>query len=840
MNNYIEINGAKENNLKNISVKIPKNKLVAISGPSGSGKSTFAMDILQRECQRQYMESMGVVTDGMNKPKVDSIVGLSASISISQGISNKNPRSTVGTFTEIFTYLRVLYAKLGERICNHCGEIVKPSFEEDISESIYENEDSEDDSEFSDTKYVTCFNCNSKLKELKMANFSFNKAEGFCVECQGLGVVSTLDLSSILDRNLTVKEGAFKLWEGIFANHYSNTLEACANHYGFEFDTTKKIKDYNELESLVFFKGVESEEFKKLFPNKKAPKTVNAGKVEGIETFLKKKSAESITKGISNKKIEACFVKSVCSHCKGTKLNKESRNVSLNNKTIVEVSKFTLKEFLDWILSIEDNLSEGGLIISQAIINDIKKRVNALINIGLDYLTIDRTMSSLSGGEAQRLRLASLMDSGLTGVLYILDEPTTGLHPRDTNKLISSLKKLRDLGNTVLVIEHDVDFINECDYVIDFGPKSGKYGGYIVAQGKPKEIVNNPNSITGKYLGFHKDYNKINLPIEKKLTITNAYEHNLKNINVEIPLNRLVSFTGVSGSGKSSLVFDVLYGWQESKNVKCENIEGLNNIDKIIKVDQSPIGKISRSNIATYTDIFTPIRNLYASLEESKNRKLTAKHFSFNVKGGRCEKCQGLGLISLDMHFLDNIEVPCPTCRGKRFKKEILEVKFNGFSISDILNMSVEENLEVFKLEKEIYNRLTILNEVGLGYLKLGQATTTLSGGECQRIKLSKELGKINKGNTLYLLDEPTTGLHPSDIDKLLKLLRKLVDKGNSVIVIEHALEIITQSDYIIDLGLEGGANGGQIIARGNIGDIMNNELSYTGKYIKKYLGLEC
>ncbi|MGL5346340.1 MAG: excinuclease ABC subunit UvrA [Peptostreptococcaceae bacterium] len=838
MNKYIEVKGAKENNLKNISVKIPKNKLVAISGPSGSGKSTFAMDILQRECQRQYMESMGIVTDGMNKPRVDSIMGLSPSISVSQGMSNKNPRSTVGTFTEIFTYLRVLYAKLGERVCNHCGQIVKPSFEEELSDDIYESEESEDNNDFNNDKYVTCSSCNSKLKELKMANFSFNKPEGFCMECQGLGIVSTLDLSSILDTNLTVKEGAFKLWEGIFAEHYSKTLDACATYYGFEFDTSKKVKDYNELEKLVFFKGVESEEFKKIFPNKKPPKTVNAGKVEGIETFLKKKSAESITKGISNKKIESCFVKSVCPECNGAKLNKESRSVLLNNKTIVDVSKFTLKEFADWILSIEDNLSEGGLIVSQSVLNDIKKRVAGVINIGLDYLTIDRTINSLSGGEAQRLRLASLMDSGLTGVLYVLDEPTTGLHPRDTDRLIHSLKKLRDLGNTVLVIEHDVDFINECDYVIDFGPESGKYGGYIVAEGQPKEIVNNINSITGKYLSYNRDYNKSNLPIEKKLTIVNAHEHNLKNISVDIPLNRLVSFTGVSGSGKSSLVFDVLDRWVESKDVKCEKIEGFSNVDKVIKVDQSPIGKISRSNIATYTDIFTHIRNVYASLKESKSRKLTAKHFSFNVKGGRCEKCQGLGVISLDMHFLDNIEVPCPTCRGNRFKKEILEVKFNGFSISDILNMSVEENLEVFKLQKEIYNRLITLKEVGLGYLKLGQSTTTLSGGECQRIKLSKELGKISKGNTLYLLDEPTTGLHPSDIDKLLKLLRKLVDKGNSVIAIEHSLEVITHSDYIIDLGLEGGINGGEIVATGNIVDIMNNKLSCTGKYIKKYLSL--
>ncbi len=834
MNNYIDIIGAKENNLKNINVRIPKNKLVALTGPSGSGKSTFAMDILQRECQRQYMESMGLVTDGMNKPKVDSIIGLSPSISISQGMNNRNPRSTVGTFTEVFTYLRVLYSKLGERVCPHCSEIVKPNFEEELSDDIYED-DENSDSDFTDNKYVVCTSCKHKLKELKMANFSFNKPEGFCPTCEGLGVVSSLDLSSILDTDLTVKEGAFKLWEGMFAEHYSKVLDACAVYYGFEFDTSKKVKDFNELEKLVFYKGVESEDFKKLFPDKKPPKTVNGGKVEGVETYLKKKSAESITKGISNKKIEACFVKNICPDCNGTRLNKESRNVVLNNKTIVEVSSFTLKELLEWISSIEDSLSEGGLIVSQAVINDIKKRLIKIINIGLEYLTIDRTINSLSGGEAQRLRLASLMDSGLTGVLYVLDEPTTGLHPRDTYRLIDALKNLRDIGNTVLVIEHDVDFINECDYVIDFGPESGKNGGYIVAEGEPKEIINNSNSITGNYLKGNRNYNKNNSPIDKKLTIVNTYEHNLKNITVDIPLNKIVSITGVSGSGKSSLIFDVLEKWQGLDKVKCDKIEGFSNVDKIIKVDQSPIGKISRSNVATYTDIFTPIRSLFAGLSEAKKRKLSAKHFSFNVKGGRCEKCQGLGVISLDMQFLDNVEVPCPVCKGKRFKKDILEVKFDGFNISDILNMSVVQNLEVFKFQKEIYNRLMTLEEVGLGYLKLGQATTTLSGGECQRIKLSKELGKTNRANTLYLLDEPTTGLHPRDIDKLLMLLKKLVDEGNSVVVIEHALEVITNSDYIIDLGPKGGSNGGQIVAKGSVSEVMENKVSYTGKYIKKY-----
>lgn len=500
------------------------------------------------------------------------------------------------------------------------------------------------------------------------------------------------------------------------------------------------------------------------------------------------------------------------------------------------VSSYTLEELYEWVITLEENLSVSGKLILNALINDVKNRIKGIINIGLGYLSIDRSIRTLSGGEAQRLRLANLTESGLTGVLYVLDEPTTGLHSRDMMKLLKALEKLRDLGNTVLVIEHDVDFINRCDYVIDFGPLSGKNGGQIVAEGTPVQVANNENSITGKYLKQeNRKLNQSYLGETKKISIINAYEHNLRNVNVDIPLNRLVTFTGVSGSGKSSLVFDVFAKYAKGERVKCDSIVGLSNVERIITVNQSQIGKISRSNLATYTDIFTAIRELFAKLPEAKKKKLSSKDFSFNVKGGRCEKCKGLGVIPLDMHFLDDIEVPCPVCKGKRFKKDILEVKFDGKSISDILNKTVKENMEIFKLQKGIYNRLLVLNQVGLDYLTLGQPTTTLSGGECQRIKLSKEIGKTNLGKTLYILDEPTTGLHPSDIDKLIKLLKNIVNKGNSVIVIEHSLEVISQSDWIIDLGPEGGTRGGNIIAKGTPFEVINNQESYTAKFLSDF-----
>lgn len=825
MQNYIEIKGAKEHNLKNISVILPKYKLIALTGISGSGKSTFAMDILQKECQRQYMESMGLITDGLNKPLVDSISGLSPSIAIRQRVLSNNPRSTVGTYTEILTYLRILYAKMGVRSCTNCGKEIQPDYDLDEESEL-------------DEATISCPYCQTEHKKLSMGHFSFNKLQGACPTCNGVGIVTTLDLSQMIDEQLAIEEGAVSLWiDPVIRTHYANTLRKCAAHYGFVFDPTKAIKDYDELERIVFYDGVDSEAFKKYFPDKKPPKRVNDGYFRGMRGYMQEKAAESVRKEIKNSKIEKCIRKTDCPDCHGTRLGAVGRTVTVNGLTIIEMSAFTMEQLYDKIKTLSESLSEAAQIVASAVIGDILKRTKGIIKIGLGYLSIDRMLSTLSGGEAQRIRLANVMDSGLTGVLYILDEPTTGLHPRDTQLLLQALKGLRDLGNTVLVIEHDMDFVAHCDYIIDFGPGAGSGGGQIIATGTPREIAKNKASATGKYLNRT---NTLALPKEINsnhcIVVRNAYAHNLQNVSVEIPLGQLVSFTGVSGSGKSSLVFDTIVRFAESGSADCDSIKGFEHVKEIITLDQSPIGRQSRSNIATYTDLYTPIRELFATLPQAKKLRLKPSDFSFNVKGGRCEKCQGLGVIPLNMQFLDDIEVLCPVCHGKRFKKKVLSVTYKDKNISDILEATVRDNLTFFTEHKEIAGRLQTLCDVGLDYLKLGQSTITLSGGECQRIKLSKEIGKSNQGHTLYLLDEPTTGLHPLDIERLLKLIRRLIARNNSVFVIEHALEIISQSDYIIDIGPEGGISGGRVVARGTPQQIAENKNSLTGKYLKEFI----
>ncbi len=813
-NEFIKITGARENNLKNISVEIPKYKLVALTGVSGSGKSSFAMDILQKECQRQYLESMGMVTDGLNKPQVDSIVGLSPSISVGQRVLSKNPRSTVGTYTEILTYLRILYAKLATRTCPHCNQEITPNFDED------------EEIDFTDT---VCPHCKSKLQHLSMASFSFNKTQGACPKCKGIGTLKEVDLSKLIDANLTVKEGAIKIWGNeTFWEHYSNTFEACGRHYGFTFDVSKPVKDYNELEMLVLLDGVDSEEFKRRFPNIKKPKRVMDGYVEGLATFVNKKALESATKKVANPVIANAIASTPCDECGGTRLGFDGRTAKLGGKTIIEVSGFTMSALADFLEKTKNNLAPSAKEIATVVIGDILKRVNGIVKIGLEYLSIDRPVSTLSGGESQRIRLTSILESGLTGVLYILDEPTTGLHARDTLLLLKAIKKLRDLGNTVIVIEHDMDFVRQCDYVIDFGIGAGSLGGEIIASGTVLELSQNKISNTAKYLR-----EKSPKPGDKKINasrfieVKKANAHNLKNVSVNIPLGQLVSFAGVSGSGKSSLIFDVI-----EHRTNAESIGGFEHISEVIKIDQSPIGRQIRSNIATYTEVFTLIRELFSAQAQAKKQKLKSADFSFNVKGGRCEKCEGLGVILLDMQFLDDVEVICPVCKGHRFKKKVLSVLYKGKSISDVLNMTVLENLEFFEGDRDIYKKLSVINEVGLAYLKLGQSTTTLSGGECQRLKLSKELAKGSGGHTLYLLDEPTTGLHPSDSEKLLALLQKLVSQNNSVFVIEHNTGILAKSDYIIELGPLGGDKGGEIIAKGTPLEITRSENSITGRYL--------
>lgn len=823
MHDFIEVIGAYEHNLKNISVKIPKNKLVAITGPSGSGKSTFAMDILQRECQRQYLESMGLVTDGLNKPKVEKIVGLSPAIGISQRGLSGSKRSNVGTYTEILTYLRVLYAKLGVRECPMCQSKISADL------SSMDSFDNEGDT-------VSCQACGHNLPKLTMGMFSFNKVEGTCKTCEGDGTVTDIDLRKVVNESLTLEEGAVSIWgSDPFGKYYGEVLERCGNHYGFEFDASKTIEAFTDLERLVFYDGVDSKDFIALFPGVKKPKKVHDGYFKGIHTFMREKARENAHKAKKNTKITQSFVTKSCETCNGSRLGHEGRTTEVKGKTIVELSQLDLQSLHHWLDKIELSDRENRVLF--AVLSDLKKRVKNVISIGLSYLSLDRPTSTLSGGEAQRLKLSNIIDSGLTGVLYILDEPTTGLHPHDGKMLLKALRKVRDLGNTVLVIEHDTGFIRNCDHVIDFGPHAGPGGGEVVFSGPPKAMMNDMASLTAKFLRekVRTDYKETRFT--KMITVKNAYANNLKNVTVDVPLDAVVTFTGLSGSGKSSLLMDVIYQYATTKVAKCDAIHGLDTVDRIVAIDQGSIGRMIRSNVATYTDIYTIIRDLFAKQKEAKAMKLKPSYFSFNVKGGRCERCQGLGVVKLDMHFLDDVEVECPVCHGQRFSKEVLRINYRGKNISDVLNMTVDECTEHFSDVKQVIGTLNVLQEVGLGYLRLGQTTITLSGGECQRIKLAKELSKEGSGKCIYILDEPTTGLHPSDTEKLITLLHTLKSKGHSIFVIEHALEVIAASDYIIDLGPKGGVEGGNIIAAARAKDFVTINTGYTQEYLSEYIG---
>lgn len=839
MDSFIEIKGAKENSLKNISLRIPKNKLVVFTGLSGSGKSSFALDTLQKECQRQYMESMGMITDFISKPKVDAIIGLSPSISIDQRNNNRNPRSTVGTVTEVFTYLRILFAKLGVRICPCCGGLIRQSFETDMkTDSMRENESLDGGIGSYDVpeRLIACPSCGEKLPELSMSHFSFNKPEGACPECKGLGVVNTPDLERIINAELSINDGAIRIWDKFYIDRYSEAIENAGSYYGFSISASEPLKNYGQIQMDYLLYGALSPQFCKHFPGVKPPKTVPEGRFEGIVTNIVRRHSEM---GSSSKdKLSSLFHQKVCPECNGVRLRKESIAVTVGDINIIELCQKSLDDVLDWIQRLPLFTAPEALQIARPVIDDLEQRIKRLLDVGVGYLNMERAAVTLSAGEAQRLRLASLLGSGLTGVLYVLDEPTTGLHARDTKRLIKVLKKLRDLGNTVLVIEHDIEVMRAADYIVDFGPEAGKGGGEIVAAGTPDEIAACGSSLTGHYLS---GVEKINIPMKRRtgngkhISIYNAHKHNLKNIDIDLPLGMLVSLTGVSGSGKSSLLFDILsreaeiyFGHSKEKPDHLK-IWGFENISDIITIDQSPIGRTSRSNAATYTDVFSYIRDLYASLEESKKKKLQPKHFSFNVPGGRCEKCEGNGELTIAMHFLPDVQVKCPVCHGQRFQKSILEVQYKGFSISDVLQMTITDAVAVFRDIEPIMDRLSVLQKVGLGYLSLGQSATTLSGGEAQRIKLAKELGKRVSGHILYLLDEPTTGLHPHDVKKLVALLNELVAQDNTVITVEHNLDVIAMSDWMIDFGPEGGDAGGEIIAQGTPEIVAKIVRSQTG-----------
>ena len=832
----ITIYNARLHNLKNVTVSIPKNKLVVFTGVSGSGKSTLAIDTLFNEGQRQYMESLGMV-DYVSKPPVDRIEGLSPAIAVDQHLTNRSPRSTVGTTTEVFTYLRILFARIGHRPCPNCGADIPPAFD------VVRANDTADESDEDDSgNTYPCPQCGTLVPEYGMANFSFNKPAGACPTCTGIGTVHSPTLDRLVDGTRTIRDGAILGWEQFHFDRYIASMEAAGRHYGFTFDATRPVSELGEVQRDLLFYGVNGAQFKRHFPNIKAPTTVASGNFEGVATNLLRRYADQTHDSDYREKLAELVSETTCPDCHGSRLKAESRRVTVLGRTIVEMSQLPLNELVGWIDGLHAAVSPEDWIITEPIVADLQARVRRLVNVGVGYLALDRSSPTLSAGEAERLRLASLLGSGLTGVLYVLDEPTIGLHPRDHDRLINVLRQLRDLGNTVLVIEHDLDMLRAADTVVDVGPGAGRQGGRIVAVGTPQQVAASAESITGQYLSGRL---RIDIPAQRRagngqaLTIHGARANNLQNIDVALPLGRFVAVTGVSGSGKSSLVFDILdraarqhyYGATEQSG-EHDSIEGWEHVDKIVTIDQSAIGRSTRSNAATYTDAFTPIREAFAATSDAKARQMSARHFSFNVPGGRCERCEGAGLLTVEMHFLPNVEVRCPTCHGRRFKREVLAVKYRDHDIAQVLDMTIEEALTVFEDVPAAQARLALMVEVGLGYLQLGQPATTLSGGEAQRVKLAKELYRRGTGRTLYLLDEPTTGLHVADVARLLLLLQRLVDAGNTVVVVEHNVDVMQAADWIIDLGPEGGKAGGHIVAQGTPEEIAQVAGSFTGTYL--------
>ena len=939
MNDNIVIKGAKEHNLKNINIEIPKNKLVVITGLSGSGKSSLAFDTLYAEGQRRYVESLSSYARQflgiMDKPRVESIEGLSPAISIDQKTTSKNPRSTVGTVTEIYDYIRLLYARIGVPYCPKCGKKIEKQTIDQIVDNVLElpentriqilapvirgrkGEYKKLLEDFQKDGFVrarvdgnivdlsndididrkkkhnidividrlvikndirarltesieiamkhannlvmvdvvgekeklysgnyACPDCGISFEELSPRMFSFNNPVGACPTCTGIGYLMKMDEDLIIpDKNLTLYNGVKAF--GASTMKKGDTIakmyfEAIGKHYGV--DISKPIKDLPRdfLEKILYGTGDEEIEFEY-----ETAFGVRRNKVpfEGVIPTLERRHRETKSQGMLQF-YEMYMSNMECPECHGARLKKESLSVKVGNKNINELTDMSIVHIKDYINSLV--LSEKDSIIADQILKELNKRLQFLIDVGLDYLTLSRSAATLSGGESQRIRLATQIGSGLTGVMYILDEPSIGLHQRDNDKLIATLKKLRDLGNSVIVVEHDTDTMYAADQVIDIGPYAGVHGGNVMAQGTAEEIAKVPDSITGQYLSGRK---QITVPKKrrksngKSIEIVGATEHNLKNVSVKFPLGQFVCITGVSGSGKSTLVNEVLYkninkqlNKSNEKVGKCKSIKGLHNINKIINIDQSPIGRTPRSNPATYTGVFDIIREIFATTNEAKMRGYDKGRFSFNVQGGRCEACNGDGIIKIEMNFLSDVYVPCEVCKGKRYNKETLEVKYKGKNISDVLDMTVEEALTFFENIPRIKQKIQTLYDVGLGYIKLGQPSTTLSGGEAQRIKLATELSKRSTGKTLYILDEPTTGLHIDDVHRLVDILQRLVDGGNSVLVIEHNLDLIKTCDYIIDLGPEGGDKGGEIIAVGTPEKICQNERSYTGQFLKKYL----
>lgn len=935
-NDKIVIRGARENNLKNIDLDLPKNKLIVMTGVSGSGKSSLAFDTIYAEGQRRFVESLSSYArqflGGSDKPDVDSIDGLSPSIAIDQKTTNNNPRSTVGTVTEIYDYLKLLYARIGIPYCpNHHEAITHQSIEEmtnkvmdlemgtklEIMAPVVKNEkgmhqdlldelrrdgftkvrvngeirslDEEikleknikdtievivdrivlkeeersrifeaienstrladgmvlihiiDGEEMLWSENFACVKCNYSIPELEPRMFSFNAPFGACPECKGLGFKTAISEELLVpDKNLSINSGAIATMSDEQNIFYTDVKTACDN---YKIDMNKPFKNLTKKEKdILFFGTVEELNFE--YVSKNGNKRYVTRPFEGVITNLERRYLETTSTWI-REWLDNYMMEIECPLCLGARLKESVLNVFVGKKNIYEMTQMSIGRLLEFIKSLK--LTKEQEEISRLIIKEIINRLEFLKNVGLDYITLDRMAGSLSGGELQRIRLATQIGSKLSGVLYVLDEPSIGLHQKDNDKLIASLKEMVDLGNTLIVVEHDVDTMMAADYLVDIGPGAGDYGGEIVAVGTPEEVKNNKNSLTGNYLAGIK---KIEVPKSrrkgngKKLEIIGATEHNLKNIDVDIPLGKFVCVTGVSGSGKSSLINEVLYKavfknlYPKSKTMpgKYKKIKGLDEIDKVVQISQDPIGRTPRSNPSTYVGVFDNIRDLYAEMKESKMRGFDKGRFSFNVKGGRCEACYGDGVKKIEMHFLPDVYVPCDVCKGTRYNKDTLNIKFKEKNIADVLKMRVEEAREFFENVPKIREKLDIMVDVGLSYVELGSGAPTLSGGEAGRVKLAKELQKKPTGKSLFILDEPTTGLHSEDIRKLLIILQRIVDNGDTVVVIEHNLDVIKVADYIIDLGPNGGENGGEIIATGTPEEVAKNKNSFTGEYLKRYL----
>ena len=940
MQDHIYVKGARENNLKNVDVTIPRDKLVVLTGLSGSGKSSLAFDTIYAEGQRRYVESLSsyarMFLGQMEKPDVDYIDGLSPAISIDQKTTSKNPRSTVGTVTEIYDYLRLLWARVGTPHCPICGKEIKQQtidqiidqvlelpeatriqvmapvirgkkgehtkvFEDarrsgyvrcrvdgityDLSEEIKLEKNKKhsieivvdrlvirddiarrltdsveiasglsgglvvinvvgEDRDILFSQNYACEDCGVSIEELTPRMFSFNNPYGACPTCTGLGSQLKVDPDLVIpNKNLSILEGAITAsgWSNIKSDGISRMyFDALSKKYRFKLDTP--VKDLSKEVMDVILYGTKGEELTLHYDQPRGKGTLHQP-FEGICNNLERRYKETQSDAM-RRELEDCMSECPCPTCQGRRLRKESLAVTVGGLDIDAFCHKSVTQALDFVDHLE--LSETQMMIAERILKEIKNRLGFLQSVGLQYLTLSRGAGSLSGGESQRIRLATQIGSSLMGVLYILDEPSIGLHQRDNDMLLKTMKDLRDLGNTLLVVEHDEDTMREADYIIDVGPGAGVHGGEIVAAGTPEEVMNTPGSITGDYLSGRR---KIPVPKERRtgngkhLKVIGAAENNLRHIDVDFPLGAFICVTGVSGSGKSSLVNEILYkklgadlNRVKVRPGKHDRIEGEEFLDKVIDIDQSPIGRTPRSNPATYTGLFNDIRELFASTQDAKARGYGPGRFSFNTRGGRCEACQGDGLLKIEMHFLPDIYVPCEVCKGKRYNRETLEVHYKGKNIYEVLEMTVDEALPFFENLPRIYNRLKTLEEVGLGYVKLGQASTTLSGGEAQRVKLATELSKRSTGKTIYILDEPTTGLHSYDVQRLIDVLQKLVDAGNTVVVIEHNLDVIKTADYLIDLGPEGGDGGGTIVCTGTPEEVAQCEQSYTGKYLKRML----